>query len=264
VPVAANPALERFIAQIGDELVLAQVIIRRADRRYELRHEADRARPAAELRVVPVAELRRLAQFTAGGTFRPLKSAPNLQTGWRVLPASDAELEAAFHHLYPAAVADWFAAQQPSPPVTHFREFTDRQAGMYRITTMLDDIQAAQVTRACCHRRFCLKRRLWTVGTLKPEAANEKSAIPCLEPCAILLEFARKARRLEQEQDEPAPLASGGQDLETRQAALQRTLETSAAGGREADFDSPNNPRRLQLALEKRHGSTDKNRAPER
>ena len=233
---------------MGDDLVLGQVIIRRAERGYELRHEADRTRPAAELRLVPVIELRDLAQFTAGGAFRPLKSAPNLRTGWRTSMGSKAELEAALSHLYPGAIADWCAARQPSPPVTPFREFTERQTGMYRITAMLDDGQAAQVTSACCDRRFCLKRRLWTVGALKSDEVEEKSIIPCLEPCAILLEFARKAMRLEQDGQSPLPV--GAQALETLRSALQTAL-SAPAGEREADFESPNNPRRLQLALEK-------------
>jgi len=249
VNAVAQPAFDRFVASLRDELVLAQVLIRRVERGYELRHQADCACAAADLRVVPIAELRGLAQGTAAGAFRPLKAAPNLPTGWRTSPANDAELETALDHLYPGAVPDWFAAQQPSPPVTHFREFTGRQTGMYRITTMLNDAQASQVTRACCHRRFCLKRRLWTVGRLAADAAEEKSIIPCLEPCAVLLEFARKAMRLEQE-DKP-PLDVEAQDLEKTEAALETALATPSGVEREADFDSPDNPRRRQLALEK-------------
>ena len=242
-----NSAFDKFVAQLGDELLLAQVIVRRAGRAYELRHEADRARPSEELRLVPVPGLRALAQSTAAGAFRPLKSAPNLSSGWRTLPPGDAELEEALNHLYPGAVTDWFAAQQQPAPVTHYREFTERQSGIYRITTMLTDAQAAQMARACCHRRFCLKRRLWTVGGLEPDTA--KSLIPCLEPCAILLEFARKAMRLEQEEKTSCPLVPG--EVETLRAALETALNTNAATEREADFNLANNPRRLQLALEK-------------
>jgi hypothetical protein len=245
----ANPALKAFIAQLGDELLFAQIIIRRAGRGYELRHEADRQRAPNELRLTPVSELRSLALRTATGAFRPLKSAPNLQSGWRVAAAKAEELEAALHHLYPGAIADWFAAQQQPAPVTHYREFTNRQTGMYRVTTMLTDEQAAQMTRACCHRRFCLKRRLWIVGQLPPDAPGEKSVIPCLEPCAILLEFARKALRLEQEK-ETSPATSPG-SWRAVEAAMEAALDAPASTEREADFNSPNNPRRLQLVIEK-------------
>jgi len=249
VTAVANPASQAFIAQLGDELLFAQVIIHRAGSGFELRHEADRHRAPGELRLTPVSELRALAQPTAAGAFRPLKSAPNLQSGWRVAAGSDAELEAALQHLYPGAIADWFAAQHQPAPVTHYREFTERQTGMYRVTTMLTDEQAVQMTRACCHRRFCLKRRLWRVGNLEPDAAGEKSLIPCLEPCAILLEFARKALRLEQEEKVSVPFSPG--ELETLQAALEIAPNAPLSAEREADFNSPANPRRLQLALEK-------------
>ena len=108
-------------------------------------------------------------------------------------------MEQALNQLYPGAIADWYAAQTQPVPVTNYREFTERQTGMYRIATLLDDQQAAAVIRAGCHRRCCLKRRHWLVAGLEPDPAAEKSLIPCLEPCAVLLELARQAVRLEQE-----------------------------------------------------------------
>ena len=243
----ANPALNAFIAQIGSESVFGQVLLRQADGGWELRHIADREVP--EPRTVSIHELRALAQFTAQGAFRPLKSAPNLQSGWRTLAKNPAELEMALHHLYPGAVADWFAAQQEQPPVTHYRDFTTRQTGMYRITQLLNDEQAAQMIRSCCHAQFCLKRRFWTVEGLAPDNPSEKSAIACLEPCAVLLEFARKAMRIEQAEKRDLHLSI--EDLQTIQDALTRTLAHPPGDLREADFGAPLNPRRLQLVLEK-------------
>ena len=94
-----------------------------------------------------------------------------------------------------------------------------------------------------------------------PDAAEEKSLIPCLEPCAILLEFARKALRLEQEEKVAVSVSPG--EVETLQAALEMAPSAPLSAEREADFNSPANPRRLQLALEKlkplalRTGSSD-------
>ena len=195
-----NPALKAFVAQIGDELVLAQVVIRRAGAGYELRHVEDRAAASESLRVVRPNEARVLAQFTQTGEFRPLKVAPSLQRGWRMSAANDAELELALNQLYPGAVADWLAVRAADPPVTHYREFTNRQTGMYRITTMLSDAEAARVISAGCAKGLCLKRRLWTVAGLEPDGAEEKSVIPCLEPCAVLMEMARKAVRAGQQE----------------------------------------------------------------
>jgi hypothetical protein len=244
-----NPAVQAFVERIGSELVLAQVWISRTGKNYELRHVADRNTTIEKLKSVQPDELRAVAQSTADGAFRPLKSAPNLRPGWRLVAKDDAELEDALNQLYPGAIADWYAAQSPAPPVTHYRDFTGRQTGMYRITTLLSDADAGRVIRACCHATLCLKHRLWTVEGLAPDPAEEKSLIPCLEPCAMLSEFARKAMRLEQEDKMKIELSSD--ELATIRDALETVLGHRVADAREADFNSQTNPRRLRLLLEK-------------
>jgi hypothetical protein len=166
---------------------------------FTLRHAEDRDKPEPQLRLVRVAELRALAQSNACGEFRPLRAAPDLVAGWLARVVSPGELEFALNALYPGSVADWYAAQAEPPPTTNYREFTARQSGMYRITAMLSDTQAAQVIRSTCTETRCLKRRLWSVNGLAPDEAHTKSAIPCLEPCAVLLESARLAMRAEQQ-----------------------------------------------------------------
>ena len=187
-----NPATEAFVARLGQELAFAQVLIQRADNGFELRQLSDCAAASADLKLVGVEQLRGLAQFTVTGAFRPLKASPDLPGGWRVFVKDAVELDTALSRLYPGALADWFAAQTPNPPVTHYREFTDRQTGMYRVTQKLSDAQVAEVVSECCRPSRCLKRRLWSVARLELDAAAGKSVIPCLEPCAVLLESARK------------------------------------------------------------------------
>jgi hypothetical protein len=191
-----NPAVDAFAASFGPEKVLAQVLIQRLGSGFDLRNVADRNVP--QLRIVPVSGLRALAQVTEEGDFRPLKSAPTLQRGWRAQAGTAVELELALNSLYPGAIADWFALRNGRAHVTNYREFTNRQTGMYRITQMLTDAQAAQTISTCCDARFCLKRRCWTVEFLLADGEREKSDIPCLEPCAILMESARKTVRIEQ------------------------------------------------------------------
>ena len=245
----SHPALEKFVAQIGDELVLAQVLITRQGRGYELRHLEDRSRSPEELKAVAGADLRSLAQTTVAGAFRPLKSAPTLRTGWRVALPGVAELESGLNQLYPGALADWFAVQSGNVSVTHYREFTDRQTGIYGVTQTLAGAPAAEAIRAACHKRFCLKRRLWTVEGQAPDAADEKSSIPCLEPCAVLLEFARQAVRFEKA--ERLRLDLSVEDAATLRAALESALAHPDPTLREADFEAAGNPRRLQRVLEK-------------
>jgi len=242
--VVTNPALHAFANQIQGELVVAQVLIRRQKEGWELRHVDDRSMPAAALKPITTSGLREVAQSTAEGAFRPLKSAPNLRRGWVTATHSTEELGRALDRLYPGFVPDWFAARNPAPPITNYRDFTSRQTGMYRVTQHLTDTQAAAAIRACCHPRFCLKLRLWSVQGQAADRPDSKSLIPCLEPCAVMLEFARTAARIEQSPEVAG--ADGG--------------SIAGPGGesapREADFSSPDNPRRLQLALEKKLART--------
>jgi hypothetical protein len=245
VSAIANPAFEAFMTELGSELVFGEILLRKNAGGFQLCHVQDRE--VAELREAELTELRQLAQFTSANEFRPLKSAPTLRRDWRFVTANSSDVEMALQMVYPGAVADWFAARQPGPPVTHYRDFTSRQSGMYRITATLTDVQAARVARAGCDRQFCLKQRWWTVEGLEPDRPEAKSVIPCLEPCAVLLEFARTAARLEQR---ATPVMLAPDEVEVVVAALeQRNGKPSAT--KEADFSVPENPRRVQLILEK-------------
>ncbi|HVY70288.1 MAG TPA: DR2241 family protein [Verrucomicrobiae bacterium] len=244
-----NPARAGFLRELTDEFVLAQVLIRRTGPGFELRHVADRDASHDQLRVLDRTSLRSLSQFTAADAFRPLKSAPNLAHGWCFAATNDVELCDALDVLYPGAIADWFAAYKTTPvPVASYREFTGRQTGMYRITQMLTDEQVDQMVAAGCDRRFCLKQRLWEAPGLPLDSAAAKSAIPCLEPCAVLLEFARKAVRIEQEERLEVTLAP--EELATIIIALEQEQSVETCG-REGNFNDPANPRRRELLLAK-------------
>jgi sirohydrochlorin cobaltochelatase len=232
-----NPAFAAFLAELKAERIFAQVLLRRFENGFELRHVCDGDHDDENLRPISEIDFRKVVDFTNDGAFRPLKSAPNLQTGWRFLTRDESQLERALNTIYPGAIADWFAVKSAKTAPTNYREFTNRQTGMYRITAMLSDAQAATMIRACCHQKFCLKQRLWTVAGLEADSPVEKSLIPCLEPCAILLEFARKAMRLEQGVE--------------RNVATSENEPGEIKKIREADFDEPNNPRRIQLKIEK-------------
>ncbi len=262
--VDITPALAAFLDTIGTGRAFAQVAIVPEPPGYRLTHVADRGRLPGELVPEPVAGLRRRAQFTASGAFRPLKSAPNLSTGWVCHAASPTELGEALDHLYPGGLADWFATRQDPVPATPFREYVGRQTGMYRTARDLGDGLAGAAVRACCQERFCLRRRLWTAPGAEPDAPDAKSDLPCLEPCAILLEFARRTQRMERDPKVALELAPG--DLETLAAALEQALGNPAPDIREGDTAAPGNPRRIQLLLEKLRphlGPTRNEAAPE-
>ncbi|MCI0747658.1 MAG: hypothetical protein L0Y58_19815 [Verrucomicrobia subdivision 3 bacterium] len=217
-----NPATEWFVSQIRDELVVAQVHVGRCAAGFELRHVEDVHKRESELRLVSVEEARKIAQFTPTGRFRSLKSAPNLAAGWRVVCRSNADLEMAIDRLYPGAIADLYATRGGEARVTNYREFTGRQTGMYRITTFLNDADAALMIRQCCAPNCCLKQRLWTVEGLAPDQGSQKSIIPCLEPCAVLLEFARKVVRTSQKANAPVGKVLPGMHPDTNSGEEER------------------------------------------
>jgi hypothetical protein len=205
MPQIENPALKALVARIGRELVLAQVLIQRVGAGFSLCHVQDRGLNPVSLTTFAPEDARAVSLNTASGEFRPLKCAPTLRHGWRITAKTNAELATALDRLYPGAIADWHAAQTENPPVTHYREYAERQTGMFRIAAKLNDAQAAEVIRATCTESLCLKRRLWTVPGLAPDAAEAKSLVPCLEPCAVLMENARKAARALSQPDAEKP-----------------------------------------------------------
>ena len=246
--MSVNPAIEAFIRSIQPEKVWGEILIQRSGSDFTLRHALDRDRLSAELKALSILDARKLAMFTAAGKFRPLRSAPDLPSGWILVCRGNHELWRALLEFYPGSIPDWFAAENSASP-TNYREFTGRQSGMYRITQLLDDVQAANVTRAACHPRFCLKQRLWTVSGLETDSAASKSEIPCLEPCAVLLELARKATRIEQEDKLSVQLSRS--ELDSFLAAAEIAIKNGAGAEKIGDVGASTNARRLQLLIEK-------------
>jgi hypothetical protein len=231
-----TPALRAWLAELGARNALAQVLVRREGDGFELRHVADASRPAEELRLVPSSALRSLAQTTAQGLFRPLRAAPNLQRGWRVVTGSASDLEAALNALYPGALADWFAFRSASATATEFGAFVARQTGRFASVGQLSEAQAARLTRACCDGSVCLKRRLWAVGQARPDEATEKSSIPCFEPCAVWLEFATQVTNF---LTSTPPAAEASRSADGSNASPGDDVPVA-----DADFSDPRNPRR--------------------
>ena len=244
--MSLTPALASLLNALNPTFDFVEVRISRVPGGFTLQHASDTGCPLAELDEIEVTALRGLAQTTFQGAFRPIKTAPSLRRGWHCLVASPQDLQQALDALYPGGLVDWFAAQHPPVPVQHYREFTARQTGMYRITQQLSDAEAAALIRAGCHPQFCLRKRLWTIEGLAPDDATAgKSIVPCLEPCPLLLELARRARRLDQEGREPSQF--GVSEIGTLVSALNTALSHPVAGGREGDLADPANPRRIRL-----------------
>jgi hypothetical protein len=244
-----NPALEALISQVAPSLLFCEVLILRIGEGFELRHHRDAEQPIETLFSVPVSSLYELAQTSPTGSFRPNKTSPNLRSGWRTIAENDLALEEALRHLYPGAVADWFAFRNGSPQATSFRDFIGRQTGIYRVAQLLPDGLAGQTVEACCSADYCLRRRLWEAPGLCADDVSKKSILPCWEPCSLMLEMARRSMKVEQGAKIGITIAED--DLKVVVQALVQASAHLEAGGREGDFANLSNPRRARLVAHK-------------
>ena len=75
----------------------------------------------------------RLARFDDAGKYRPLKTAPNLRHGWRLMVPDRSALGIALDLFYPGRLAAFLAWETGSLVTTPLRETLQRQTGMYRL-----------------------------------------------------------------------------------------------------------------------------------
>jgi len=216
----------------------------------ELRHALDDQAADGSLGSVDRAGLRALAQSDALGRFRPNKAAPNLVRGWRHQVADAAALESALDDLLPGGLTDWHALRTGSASPVAWQDFVDRQTGMYRHVASLDEPQAEQVARAGCHPKCCLRRRFWTIGARGPEAPAGKTIVPCLEPCALVLELARREQKASVSEERSQLILNQG-ELTLLDQLFDRAIDAPDRALREGDLSEPLNPRRVLLLREK-------------
>ncbi|MFZ9854540.1 MAG: DR2241 family protein [Limisphaerales bacterium] len=222
----------------------------------DLRHVRDAGRPDMELQPLEPIALGVWAETTSQGAFRPNRSAPTLRSGWRCHAATDADLHEALEQIYPGALADWHAWESGTASATSFREFVGRQSGMYRVTQDLLDAGADAAAGAGCSRELCLRRRCWNTPGLGPEPIAETDghglAIPCLEPCALLLDLARWMAK--EQETPPTELQLTPGELESLEKAVQIALAHPPEELREGSVRHSANPRRLLLLAARLRG----------
>jgi hypothetical protein len=247
-----SPALQAFLAVLGEGRDFGQVRVAPSGCGWELRHVADGLAPESTLRQIAVEELRKLAQNTGAGAFRPLKGAPTLVSGWRVVASDAAALERSLEQLYPGSLADWAWVRAGNRLETTWESQVGRQTGIFRGLKKLAPEVVGDVVRAGCAAEFCGKRRRWTTSVLGEDPEGSKTDLPCLEPCAVLMELGRRAGRLGEEP--PSPITLGAGEWAIVAAALDRALAAGpGVAVREGDVADPGNPRCFQLLREKLH-----------
>lgn len=153
--------------------------------------------------------------------YRPLSGARTMPGNWRVfLP--EMLTEAAIDAIYPQALLHQRQAAEGTLRVTPFEEVVARQQGRYRIAGELDTEGRERAREALCGR--CVRTPVWA-----GEAAS-KEAIPCPEPCSVMVALCREAALWQREApqasspDPQAPFADfSAPGNEVREAYLART-----------------------------------------
>jgi hypothetical protein len=187
----------------GGGSCIGQIVIGAVSDGFELRHRDDLERPDLQT-WRRVEDARILANHDDAGVYRPLKSAPNLAHGWRLIVPDAESLRRALDYFYPAMLGVRLSDRRRELPVRPLRATLERQTGMYRVTRKITDPQGdALIGRFCEPKRGCLKKILWQIApgvpitTLPPEKfPSSESAqewpLLCQEACNLLIAEARK------------------------------------------------------------------------
>ena len=209
-------SIERALeAGLIDRFHIGQILVRKGnDGSFVLSHCGDETRkPLKTFRGADDAV--KIAKFDSAGNYRPLKTAPNLQHGWRLELATFDELKQALDYFYPGRLAIFAARKTDQLRTTPLRDTLDRQSGMYRIAAKISDEQADRVVGDFCRSDGgCLRTILWkrdsrgTVAStrLPPEkfdpafdqtlgpGSPPPATIPllCQEACNLLVAECRK------------------------------------------------------------------------
>ena len=178
-------ALADWVAAGGARI--GQVALRRVPDGIELRHIDDDTHADLETLTRPE-EIRALVNFDAAGAFRPLKTAPDLRRGWRLLVPNAAALRLTLDCFYPAMSGVWLSHTRGELAPVPLRETLGRQTGMYRVTQKINDDEARGLIDGFC--AGCLKVRLWDGRT--PGADSDELPLLCHEACNLLVARARE------------------------------------------------------------------------
>ena len=207
------PAQERAL---GDWLAkgwrcIGQIAIEcRDDGTFALSHREEAGRD--DLRVERGPDIAvELARFDDAGMYRPLKTAPTLRHGWKLVLRNVSELRRALDLFYPGRLAAMLAFEQSELMTTPFRETLARQSGMYRVAAQISEAEADDLIGNFCRSGGgCLRTILWrrdqggTVPSTKLPAEKfdpwqdqtglGAPVIPllCQEACNLLVAEARR------------------------------------------------------------------------
>jgi sirohydrochlorin cobaltochelatase len=201
---------------------IGQLEIVSSEEGFVLCHRDDVGR--TDLRNYEIDDALEIAKFDDAGSFRPLKTAPNLRHGWKIFARELLQVEKVIDAIYPGRIAVLDAFKSGQLTTTSLRETLNRQSGMYRVAAKISDEQiGGLVGNFCRSEGGCLRTILWKRDTtdqipslkLPPEkfdpavdqylsakrprsatAATESIPLLCQEACNLLVAACRGAVKM--------------------------------------------------------------------
>ena len=220
---------------------VGEISIRRIDGgRFILSHRDDEGRDDLQRFQNPEAAAE-IARYDEAGNYRPLKTAPNLRSGWRLELVDFTELRRAFDYFYPGRLAMFAAWKGNRLTTTPLRKTLSRQSGMYRVAAKISDEQINDlVGKFCRSNGGCLRTILWKrdeggavpstklppdkfdashdqtlgPGSTTPATSEHMISLLCQEACGLLVAECRKVVKGESGLSDATPNAFGAATAE--------------------------------------------------
>jgi sirohydrochlorin cobaltochelatase len=146
---------------------IGQVEIVSSEEGFVLCHRDDVGR--TDLRNYEINDALEVAKFDDAGSYRPLKTAPNVRHGWKIFARDFLQVEKIIDAIYPGRIAVLHAFKSGQLTTTSLRETLNRQSGMYRVAAKISDEQIdGLVGNFCRSDGGCLRTILW-----KRDASNK-------------------------------------------------------------------------------------------
>jgi sirohydrochlorin cobaltochelatase len=138
-----------------------QISVRKTGKNFVLCHRDDEAHDQLKIFRNAGGAIE-IARYDDDGSYRPLKTAPNLRHGWHMELGTMEELKRALDNFYPGRLAVFVAWQRGQLCTTPLRKTLDRQSGMYRIAAKISDAQIDDLVADFCRSNGgCLRTILW-------------------------------------------------------------------------------------------------------
>jgi len=253
-------ALESGVDREWGQLKITTTLSEDGTRHYEVRHVDDSDAEAAALTThTDPFDARDIGTLDADGRYRPLRTAPSLDTGWIFPDLAADEVYEAVEAFYPATVVNWYRERRGELDIDHWRDEQDRQSGIYNLITVLPDEAVDWAAAACCDDSQCLKRREWQLSEDEPLAAEGGDGVlPCREPCSMVVAAGRQWAKLEREDTQTYEFELTPTEKEQLEEIIDAVADDELDDIREADVKNGANRYRVRYLREKRfdeHGN---------